>query len=94
MNLQSFDLNLLLALDALLKERHVTRAAARIGLSQPAMSNALARLRDLLDDPLLVRTPRGMVPTPRAERLQQPLQLPWLPIRVTETSMWTRIPES
>jgi DNA-binding transcriptional LysR family regulator len=74
MNLQSFDLNLLLALDALLQEQHVTRAAARIGLSQPAMSNALARLRDLLDDPLLVRTPRGMVPTPRAERLQRPVR--------------------
>ena len=74
MNIQNFDLNLLLALDALLKEQHVTRAAARIGLSQPAMSNALARLRDLLGDPLLVRTPRGMVPTPRALQLQAPLQ--------------------
>lgn len=74
MNIQNFDLNLLLALDALLTEKHVTRAAARIGLSQPAMSNALARLRDLLDDPLLVRTNRGMVPTPRAERLQEPLR--------------------
>lgn len=74
MNIQNFDLNLLLALDALLKEQHVTRAAARIGLSQPAMSNALARLRDLLGDPLLVRTPRGMVPTPRAEQLHGPVQ--------------------
>jgi DNA-binding transcriptional LysR family regulator len=69
-NIHSFDLNLLLALDALLQEQHVTRAAARVGLSQPAMSNALARLRELLDDPLLVRTPKGMVPTPRALRLQ------------------------
>ncbi|HKJ00248.1 MAG TPA: LysR substrate-binding domain-containing protein [bacterium] len=74
MNVQNFDLNLLLALDALLQEAHVTRAAARIGLSQPAMSNALARLRDLLDDPLLVRTARGMVPTPRAERLKGPIR--------------------
>ncbi len=74
MNIQNFDLNLLLALDALLKEQHVTRAALRIGLSQPAMSNALARLRDLLDDPLLVRTAKGMVPTPRAERLREPVR--------------------
>ena len=74
MNIQNFDLNLLLALDALLKEQHVTRAAMRIGLSQPAMSNALARLRDLLDDPLLVRAAKGMVPTPRAERLREPVR--------------------
>ena len=65
--LSGIDLNLLLALDALLAERHVTRAAARLGLSQSAASHALARLRDLLDDPLLVRGPRGaMLPTPRA----------------------------
>jgi DNA-binding transcriptional LysR family regulator len=57
------------ALDALLAEGNVTRAAERLGLSQPAMSHALNRLRALLDDPILVRTPRGMVPTPRAEEL-------------------------
>lgn len=74
MNIRDFDLNLLLALDALLQEKHVTRAAARVGLSQPAMSNALGRLRELLDDPLLVRTAGGMLPTPRAERLQQPVR--------------------
>lgn len=74
MNISDFDLNLLLALDALLQERHVTRAAARVGLSQPAMSNALARLRNLLGDPLLVRTQRGMLPTPRAEQLQGPVR--------------------
>jgi DNA-binding transcriptional LysR family regulator len=74
MNIENFDLNLLLALDALLQEKHVTRAAARVGLSQPAMSNALARLRELLEDPLLVRTPRGMVPTPRAQRLEGPVR--------------------
>lgn len=68
-NLRSLDLNLLVALDALLTERHVTRAAARIGLSQPAMSNALARLRDTFSDDLLVRTPRGMEPTQRALEL-------------------------
>ncbi|MDX2149779.1 MAG: LysR family transcriptional regulator [Bryobacteraceae bacterium] len=69
MNLQAVDLNLLLALEALLEERNVSRAARRLGLSQPAMSNALARLRGLLDDPLFVRAPGGVAPTPRAERM-------------------------
>ncbi len=69
MNLRSVDLNLLVALDALLAERHVTRAAERIGLSQPAMSNALGRLRHLFKDEILVRTATGMQPTPRAREL-------------------------
>lgn len=72
--LEGLDLNLLVALRALLAERHVTRAAARIGLSQPAMSHALARLREALGDPLLVRTPSGMQPTPRAEAMTAPLE--------------------
>jgi len=55
MNLASIDLNLLVALDALIAEGHVGRAARKIGLSQPATSHALNRLRDLLGDPLLVR---------------------------------------
>ncbi len=68
--LAGVDLNLVVALDALLVERHVTRAAARLGLTQSAASHALARLRDLLDDPLLVRGPGGaMVATPLASRL-------------------------
>lgn len=71
MNLRSVDLNLLVALDALLRERHVTRAADQIGLSQPAMSNALGRLRHIFKDELLVRTARGMQPTPRAEELRE-----------------------
>jgi DNA-binding transcriptional LysR family regulator len=65
----SLDLNLLRALDALLHERHVTRAAARLGVTQSAMSHALARLREVVGDPLLVRTSAGMAPTPRAEAL-------------------------
>lgn len=73
-NLAGLDLNLLVALRALLAERHVTRAAARIGLSQPAMSHALGRLRELLGDPLLVRTPSGMQPTARAEAMTVPLE--------------------
>jgi len=68
-NLSSIDLNLLVALDALLAERSVTRAADRVGLSQPAMSRALGRLRALFGDRLLVRTAAGLAPTPRAEAL-------------------------
>ena len=68
--LAGVDLNLVMALDALLAERHVTRAAARLGVTQSAASHALGRLRDLFGDPLLVRGPRGaMIPTPRAETL-------------------------
>jgi DNA-binding transcriptional LysR family regulator len=69
MNIRAFDLNLLLAFESLMIERNVTRAAQRSGLSQPAMSNALARLRRTFDDPLLVRTPEGMKPTPVAQSL-------------------------
>lgn len=74
MNLQTIDLNLLLVFEALMDERNVTRAAKRIGLSQPAMSNALARLRRTFDDPVLVRTPDGMLPTPRAQALIVPVR--------------------
>jgi DNA-binding transcriptional LysR family regulator len=74
MNLQSMDLNLLVVLEALVEECNVTRAAKRIGLSQPAMSNALARLRRTFDDPLLVRTAEGMVPTPAAQALVIPVR--------------------
>jgi len=73
-NLRSVDLNLLVVLDALLRERHVTRAARTVGLSQPAMSSALARLRNVFKDELLVRTAAGMQPTPRAEALIEPVR--------------------
>lgn len=69
MNWRAFDLNLLVLFDAVMQDRSVTRAGRRIGLSQPAMSHALNRLRDLLKDELFVRTPTGMRPTPRAEQL-------------------------
>jgi DNA-binding transcriptional LysR family regulator len=72
-HLEAVDLNLLPPLAALLEERHVTRAAERSGLSQPAMSRTLARLRRLLDDQLLVRDPSGYALTPRAERIQRQL---------------------
>lgn len=73
MNLYGVDLNLLVALDALLSKRNVTRAAKQIGLTQPSMSNALKRLRGLFGDPLFVRGAQGLEPTPRAAALQGPL---------------------
>jgi DNA-binding transcriptional LysR family regulator len=69
MDIRAVDLNLLKAFDALMNERAVTRAAGRIGLSQPAMSHALARLRALFADDLFVRTPTNMEPTARAREI-------------------------
>ena len=66
MNIERIDLNLLVYLDVLLRERNVTRAAGCLGITQPAMSNSLRRLRKVFDDPLLVRTSEGMTPTERA----------------------------
>ncbi|HET8731396.1 MAG TPA: LysR family transcriptional regulator [Moraxellaceae bacterium] len=74
MNPRTLDLNLLRVLDALVRERHVTRAAEQLHLSQPAMSNALNRLRTAIDDPVLVRGKGGMVPTPRALSLAEPVR--------------------
>lgn len=73
-NLRAVDLNLLVVLDALLHERHLTRAAARLPMSQPAVSHALARLRSLLGDPLFHRTRGGLRPTPHALALEAPLR--------------------
>ena len=72
--LETMDLNLLRVFDALMRERKVAAAALRLQLSAPAMSNALARLRQLFGDPLFVRTPRGMRPTPFAQQLAQPVR--------------------
>src|SRR5437762_12750182 len=69
MDIRAVDLNLLKAFDALIRERAVTRAARRIGLSQPAMSHALSRLRGLFADDLFVRTPDRMEPTARAREI-------------------------
>jgi DNA-binding transcriptional LysR family regulator len=74
MNIAALNLNLLPVLDALLAERSVSRAGTRLGLSQPAVSNALAQLRALLKDPLFVRQGGGMVPTERALALAGPLR--------------------
>jgi DNA-binding transcriptional LysR family regulator len=69
MDVRGLDLNLLIPLRVLLTERHVTRAADKLGITQPAMSACLARLRNLFDDQLLVRGPKGLAPTARAQQL-------------------------
>lgn len=73
-DIKALDLNLLKALDALMETRSVTRAAERLGLSQPAVSGMLTRLREAFGDPLFLRTQRGVIPTPRAEALASPLR--------------------
>jgi DNA-binding transcriptional LysR family regulator len=73
MDFHGIDLNLLVAFDALMNERNVTRAAAQVGVSQPAMSAALARLRTLLSDPLFLRSADGLLPTARARDLAAPI---------------------
>jgi DNA-binding transcriptional LysR family regulator len=72
--LGAIDLNLLVVFDAVMRERNVTRAGQTLGLSQPAMSHALTRLRYMLKDDLFVRSPKGMLPTPRAEQLALPIR--------------------
>ncbi|SDB87967.1 DNA-binding transcriptional regulator, LysR family [Raineyella antarctica] len=74
MDLKRVDLNLLVALDALLAERSVTRAAERLSIGQSAMSSTLGRLRKLFDDPVLVRDGRALVPTPLALSLEVPVR--------------------
>lgn len=73
-DIKTLDLNLLKTLDALLDERSVTRAADRLGLTQPAVSGMLTRLRHSFDDPLFVRSQRGIIPTPRAQSLAGPVK--------------------
>jgi DNA-binding transcriptional LysR family regulator len=73
MKLGSFDLNLLVVFEAVFQERSVTLAGERLGLTQPAVSHALRRLRYLVKDDLFVKTPEGMMPTPRAEQLALPV---------------------
>lgn len=68
-NFRTFDLNLLKVFEAVLTDRSVSKAADKLGMSQPAISNALNRLRQQIDDPLFVRTPTGMDPTPKAREL-------------------------
>jgi DNA-binding transcriptional LysR family regulator len=79
--MERIDLNLLVVFEAILRERSVTRAGQRLGLSQPAMSHALNRLRHLTKDQLFVRTPSGMMPTPLSERLSDPVRHALLELR-------------
>jgi DNA-binding transcriptional LysR family regulator len=74
MNFAAFDLNLLRVFNALMRERSATRAGEQVGLSQPAVSAALNRLREILDDKLFVRQGNEMLPTPRAEQLAPGIQ--------------------
>jgi len=83
MQLNRFDLNLLIALDALLHEKNVTRAAERVYVSQPAMSAALQKLREYFNDPLLVRVGRDMELTPRGLSLVEPVREALLRIQAT-----------
>jgi DNA-binding transcriptional LysR family regulator len=73
-NLRSLDLNLLLIFDAIYGERSISKAALKLHLSQPTVSNALARLRERLDDPLFERRAQGMLPTARARQLAEPIR--------------------
>ncbi len=73
-DIRKIDLNLLVAFGALYDVRNVTRAADRLALTQPTVSGMLARLRDLFDDPLFVRTQHGVIPTPRADALAKPIK--------------------
>lgn len=83
MNWNAFDLNLLVVFEAIMQERNLTRAGRRLGMSQPTVSHALARLRHMLRDELFVRTPEGMRPTPRAERMLEPVRAALRELQVT-----------
>ena len=74
MNIALVDLNLLIVFDAVMREKHVTKAAKRIGMTQPAVSNALNRLRHIAKDDLFVRSPEGVIPTTRALELGPPIR--------------------
>jgi DNA-binding transcriptional LysR family regulator len=79
----AFDLNLLVVFDAIVQEKTLTRAGQRLGMSQPAVSHALSRLRHMLKDDLFVRTPDGMRPTARAERMVDPVRAALQELQVT-----------
>jgi DNA-binding transcriptional LysR family regulator len=74
MNWRKLDLNLLVVFDVVMRERSATAAAQRLNMTQPAVSHALARLRQAMDDELFIRTPGGMTPTPAAMRLAEPVR--------------------
>ena len=83
MNLNKVDLNLFVVFDAIYTEANLTRAGQIIGITQPAVSNALARLRESFNDPLFVRTAQGMVPTPMAQNIINPVRSALALLRVS-----------
>jgi DNA-binding transcriptional LysR family regulator len=93
MDFHGIDLNLLVAFDALMNERNVTRAAAQVGVSQPAMSAALSRLRKLFGDPLFLRSADGLLPTARARDLSEPIALALRQIEFTLVKKPDFVPE-
>jgi DNA-binding transcriptional LysR family regulator len=83
MNWNALDLNLLVVFDGIMRDKTLTRTGQRLGMSQPSVSHALARLRYMLKDELFVRTPEGMLPTPRAERMAEPVRAALQELQVT-----------
>ena len=91
MNLNKVDLNLFIVFDAIYTEANLTRAGQIVGITQPAVSNALSRLRETFNDPLFVRTAQGMVPTPMAQNIIGPVRnaLALLRVSVQESRIFT-----
>ncbi|MDM8350232.1 LysR family transcriptional regulator [Pseudomonas sp. sp1636] len=83
MNLNKVDLNLFIVFDAIYTEANLTRAGQIVGITQPAVSNALARLRETFNDPLFVRTAQGMVPTPMAQNIIAPVRSALQQLRIS-----------
>lgn len=93
MNLRTLDLNLLTVFDAIYRMRNISRAAEQLHMSQPAVSNALSRLRDSLNDPLFIRTAHGVEPTPRAAQLAGPIREALGLIQSTVSNQWAFRPD-
>ena len=83
MSWKTFDLNLPVIFDTVMEEKNLTKAARRPGMNQPAVSHALARMRYMLNDELFIRSPEGMNPTPRAERIAEPVRAALRELQVT-----------
>jgi DNA-binding transcriptional LysR family regulator len=96
MNLSKVDLNLFIVFDAIYTEANLTRAGQIVGITQPAVSNALARLRETFNDPLFVRTAQGMVPTPMAQNIIGPVRnaLSLLRVSVQESRIFNPLQAS
>ena len=93
MNLNKVDLNLFIVFDAIYTEANLTRAGQIVGITQPAVSNALARLRETFNDPLFVRTAQGMVPTPMAQNIITPVRNALQLLRVSVQESRSFVPE-